>query len=727
MAGSHYNSRSNVYAYPLNPIGRERHHRPFSDNSHVSSGRNLSRSVKAPSSNTDQAFENYDSNLKVREKSNFATSLPYSQRKADQRGSQINSQSYHTGYHGGEMQDVGNLSRLNNGSMRHTSVGTDRDVITNYNSDTNRIHHTSGGRLLSPKASIHGDESRETHKSKTLSSRTYTNQMPKSNTISTLSGSHISCSSAKHHRASSSNYVDEHLYKNDEHDIHTQYWQSGEKGTKKFTTETNAYGDIGEYKYKDNSCANGNETNEYQTYRNNARHQSHLHDDVRSENVSDNSRDRIIYDSPTKYLNNVKQHSSVVSDILNNSSQEQQQQNISGFAKGDPQSYVNPKTSNVSSRDSLSLEKQTHQLTAENSIHDQHIRVEVDAEIDARSKPPISTEKHQWQINDIEISNRKEESPPGTRYRDDGYSSSSRDYRRSSAEKERYKNTVDDRPVNDKYMSDKEKDKQIEMLKKMNIRLRQEKKEIERRTNELTKLLSRQMKNSNHFENCDDDLSTSKIAKRFKLLYDDKWVQLCKWMMQTFRQIPEVKIIQCLSLLIKSCYKECLNMADNQVRQFLILNESDDIPMYEKHPELFALRKQYAQTDTLRLQVKNIVKDKVHVEKTLFEHCQESKTHGLLDRVETFLDEYIDCCWLMTVSRPTMSLNFDVVGKMYSECADQFSVLSLKRNIDDPTKTAGTVYEVVWPSVHLKFESELYTKGDAIVITNKTKDAFSQT
>jgi hypothetical protein len=74
-----------------------------------------------------------------------------------------------------------------------------------------------------------------------------------------------------------------------------------------------------------------------------------------------------------------------------------------------------------------------------------------------------------------------------------------------------------------------------------------------------------------------------------------------------------------------------------------------------------------------------------------------------------------------------MSLNFNVVGKMYSECADQFSVLSLKRHIDDPTKTAGTVYEVVWPSVHLKFESELYTKGDVIVITKKTKDAFSQT
>lgn len=122
-----------------------------------------------------------------------------------------------------------------------------------------------------------------------------------------------------------------------------------------------------------------------------------------------------------------------------------------------------------------------------------------------------------------------------------------------------------------------------------------------------------------------------------------------------------------------------------------------------------------------------IIKEKVHVKDKLSEFNLEISGSDMLEKVESFLKEFIDTCWLMTVSEPAIVLNFDVVGKMYSDYVDHFSVYSLKKPVDDPTRTEGTVYEVVWPCVQLKFNSEMYKKGDVILIKKKTKDTSTQT
>jgi hypothetical protein len=96
--------------------------------------------------------------------------------------------------------------------------------------------------------------------------------------------------------------------------------------------------------------------------------------------------------------------------------------------------------------------------------------------------------------------------------------------------------------------------------------------------------------------------------------------------------------------------------------------------------------------------------------------CSGDNTSTARNKLKTFLDEYIECCLLLAVSNPAMVLDFDVVGKMFSDCDDHFKMYSTKRPVEDMTKIEGTICEVVWPCVQLEEGPAIYMKGDVVVV-----------
>jgi hypothetical protein len=108
-------------------------------------------------------------------------------------------------------------------------------------------------------------------------------------------------------------------------------------------------------------------------------------------------------------------------------------------------------------------------------------------------------------------------------------------------------------------------------------------------------------------------------------------------------------------------------------------------------------------------------------QKEVMKLCSKEKYINIQEKLQNFLEEYIECCWLMTVSNPTMVLDFDVVGKQYAECADHFKEYSSKRPVEDVTQIQGTICEVVWPCVQLEDETAFYMKGEVVVVKKGIK------
>lgn len=86
-------------------------------------------------------------------------------------------------------------------------------------------------------------------------------------------------------------------------------------------------------------------------------------------------------------------------------------------------------------------------------------------------------------------------------------------------------------------------------------------------------------------------------------------------------------------------------------------------------------------------------------------------------KLEDFFREYIDICWLMTISNPRLLLVFDIIGKPYSGVIkDRFKQYSAQETVESTEIKKGCVYEVVWPCVMLEDESGVYSKGDVITV-----------
>ncbi|XP_045164103.2 uncharacterized protein LOC123528451 [Mercenaria mercenaria] len=298
-----------------------------------------------------------------------------------------------------------------------------------------------------------------------------------------------------------------------------------------------------------------------------------------------------------------------------------------------------------------------------------------------------------------------------TRYhREDTKSQQSR---RNLDHKETAENTV----VVDKLMETiKEKDLEIERLQRINRKITKQKEETEKRSLQLTREMAKLTTVGGNFENLGDELSNSEITARFQKLYSYDWARLLRWLVKTFPDVSELKIIQCISKLLKFGYEECQIIADSQIRHFLLLDMTETVSSNEQHQELYLLRRKYSHRETTRTKIVQVVLERLLLVGSLSVFFKGERREDAKQKLHDFFNNYLDCCWLMVVSNPPITLNFNVIGEAYRKCMEQFTKYSPKSPVEDRTKIEDTIYEVVWPSVCLHVGSECYQKGDVVVV-----------
>ncbi|XP_060563679.1 uncharacterized protein LOC132723034 [Ruditapes philippinarum] len=260
----------------------------------------------------------------------------------------------------------------------------------------------------------------------------------------------------------------------------------------------------------------------------------------------------------------------------------------------------------------------------------------------------------------------------------------------------------------------------VQTTKKLGEEIRQWERKyttLEKRSNDITAKMAGVLEVSGNLENINDQYSNTKLAKRFEDLYGNQWADLSEWLQENIEHVTELDRIKTLTCLMKLSYYECVSTADSQMRKFLFLDKNDMIPLPVEDPELFRLRRRNGQGVYTRTRVKQTI-----AKKTLnTAHANIFMETDDKDEVEKklveFFEEFIDICWLMTISHPRLLLNFDVVGKPYSgTIKERFKQYSCQDIVTDRSLSCGDILEVVWPSVELENEEGVCAKGDVITV-----------
>lgn len=105
---------------------------------------------------------------------------------------------------------------------------------------------------------------------------------------------------------------------------------------------------------------------------------------------------------------------------------------------------------------------------------------------------------------------------------------------------------------------------------------------------------------------------------------------------------------------------------------------------------------------------------KTHYVKNILKHQHAELTSTLAN----FVKELADVGWLMSISQPVLSLNFEVCGKLFTESmAEKFMhfATDVTPAVDGKLEP-GDVLLVVRPSVEYKDGSGYLKKGEVVVV-----------
>ena len=107
---------------------------------------------------------------------------------------------------------------------------------------------------------------------------------------------------------------------------------------------------------------------------------------------------------------------------------------------------------------------------------------------------------------------------------------------------------------------------------------------------------------------------------------------------------------------------------------------------------------------------------KIRESKSLLDH--EKATPEFRKKMEMFVECLTKSCWLMTISNPTVVLNFYVVGQKFDAIKDRFVSFSTQEIVEATDDApVGYVRLVAWPCLQLENESYL-TKGEVVVVSD---------
>ncbi|KAL4226808.1 hypothetical protein ACF0H5_014786 [Mactra antiquata] len=241
--------------------------------------------------------------------------------------------------------------------------------------------------------------------------------------------------------------------------------------------------------------------------------------------------------------------------------------------------------------------------------------------------------------------------------------------------------------------------------------------DLQERSDSITSHMADIMETKSDLENNTDEYANIPLGKKFEQLYTTEWCDLSEWLEEN-TNLSELDRIKTVTKVSKEAYYLCEKVAEEQIRHFLFLDSEDEIPDSEKEPSLYKERRVLGKQKKVRTQVQKRVIDKVVTEDLLANLSPESEKEilpDLKDKLEKFLEKYIDFCWLFIITHPRLYFEFEVIDKKYADIKEQFKTYSCQDKVVDETKEKGSVYCVVWPSVIYKDDSVLM-KGDVVIV-----------
>ena len=105
-----------------------------------------------------------------------------------------------------------------------------------------------------------------------------------------------------------------------------------------------------------------------------------------------------------------------------------------------------------------------------------------------------------------------------------------------------------------------------------------------------------------------------------------------------------------------------------------------------------------------------------------FKSLRNVQSPEVVDKVDGFMKEFLKYSWLMTVAFPKMVLNFNVKGKRFDDVQvkERFVKYSAQDDVSSDDLPVGTVYLVAWPSVDHLNGSNIWKKGEVVVVSRSS-------
>lgn len=239
---------------------------------------------------------------------------------------------------------------------------------------------------------------------------------------------------------------------------------------------------------------------------------------------------------------------------------------------------------------------------------------------------------------------------------------------------------------------------------------------LEKRLDKLKKLLPAEVEKSEHFQITDDEFSSFNISRKLHTMYNQDWAFLCRTLRKELPDIEELTRIQLMSKLMKDCYEGCKSFAETQLREFLLLDKTEDLPSQEEFQVfMHASRKFYKKESVIKKVTKKVLEE-VYKKEEANDLLKPKNISKVRDQLDNFYGKFTETCWLVVISHPPIILNFEVVGKsLDEELKEDWTEYSTKKAVEDAALEEGTVKVVVWPKVELK-GGYCYNKGDVLVV-----------
>ncbi|KAK3580467.1 hypothetical protein CHS0354_035511 [Potamilus streckersoni] len=262
------------------------------------------------------------------------------------------------------------------------------------------------------------------------------------------------------------------------------------------------------------------------------------------------------------------------------------------------------------------------------------------------------------------------------------------------------------------YRSRKREKDYKKTIARLEAEVRQLRKENQTLLTRLSEIGSYQFTENNpNVADLSDANRPQKLADQFSELYDNEWTDAFEHLSEV-DDSPEEETVRRLLNILQKIYAICLESTrkkDNDLRDKIVAyigvcdEEKDEFVVMEKMRNLGELR------------LKNLEKNIDLVTKDVRQQVDGQPHGNLHESLYKYIDRCIRLCWLMSIKRPEMHIDFGDNPRYEGECNGGNKVPSLfdMTKFRSYTRIGMYVDYIVWPALYLYKDGPIIRKGVA--------------